>query len=434
MTIILFFLIAPFAIFAPHTWFWPLVGLGGVRHMLMNHQWLRLWWQIHQSSFKQTLMILFGGIGLFAAIDWFFHGTYYGLIHGTKIVGLFLFFDPIMNYWAYLRHHHLSLDASSRTLAQVFFLGFLVAVGVVMVRAHWGQDLMDLLNLKNTHSPKTQQSIRMGWSILSMIIWPFWHTLYYLDKNISVKDKVRQCVISLSLFMTLGFFSFTRYIDSDTAGIGFIFGGIVYSFACLGSSFRCFIKNFITCLSLTLPALFVLTMTQINTNAIRWMNYNLTDNYSYIDRMYIWNDLAKEGVHHIMVGHGVGSAKHHEQLYGKKTARIAELSKPGILLQTSCGLVHPHNYAIEIFYELGVIGISLFSLALWWICRRLSQLPEKDWGVYLAILVSAQALIGLNSSLWHYWWIASLIIGLEIAHMISMTTYTLGRKNDKKKI
>ena len=89
-------------------------------------------------------------------------------------------------------------------------------------------------------------------------------------------------------------------------------------------------------------------------------------------------------------GHGLGSAS--------SMLRIIFSQEP------PC---HPHNYVLEIIYELGVPGIVMvlgtLALALWWIYKHRSC----HWGTFLLCCI----VLSSGSYDWHHtWWISSILM------------------------
>jgi exopolysaccharide production protein ExoQ len=70
--------------------------------------------------------------------------------------------------------------------------------------------------------------------------------------------------------------------------------------------------------------------------------------------------------------------------------------------------LHPHNSALQILLEIGVIGFSLAVAALWWSLRQWVRLdcPSVFATAAAAALIGAYISIGFTAfGVWQYWWI-----------------------------
>lgn len=82
----------------------------------------------------------------------------------------------------------------------------------------------------------------------------------------------------------------------------------------------------------------------------------------------------------------------------KRTSHISELIP-----------LHPHNAVLQVFLELGVVGLTLLFLCLW----RLSiQRKEEMFVLYVA---ACHALVSVG--IWQAWWMASVWLAYWLASM-----------------
>ena len=133
---------------------------------------------------------------------------------------------------------------------------------------------------------------------------------------------------------------------------------------------------------------------------------------------------------------GIGvaeSARHRMRIYDFTLERIAERPLFGWGMGTSRALpggkakidgdrlellpLHPHNGALEIWVELGVIGagcLALILLRLFWALRALAA-DRRLAGVWVGATFAYMTLGLLSFSIWSGWWVAVGIMAASLA-------------------
>jgi len=95
---------------------------------------------------------------------------------------------------------------------------------------------------------------------------------------------------------------------------------------------------------------------------------NVEENNSTQYRLHWWkvtldHVFDEPAVLHAVVGHGLGNT------------RVIDFSKEGSTIASVAG--HPHNTFIQILYEGGIVGLSIFLWMLWTIVRGAKQISGK---------------------------------------------------------
>ena len=130
---------------------------------------------------------------------------------------------------------------------------------------------------------------------------------------------------------------------------------------------------------------------------------------SHMHRLLIWQFTAKLALRQPFLGHGFGSA---EQL-GRNPDLVASYRAHAVdegFLHLSVPPHHPHNAAIQIWYELGVIGIGgLFILVIGAVKMVLRYSQDRLYIVSAMGLMAVVCVIGMvGFGVWQKWWLASL--------------------------
>ena len=100
-----------------------------------------------------------------------------------------------------------------------------------------------------------------------------------------------------------------------------------------------------------------------------------------------------------IIGHGIDVARD-----------IKDFKNDG-KFQKSNRILHPHNFAIQIWLELGAIGAVLFSTLLSIIIYTISKLKTHR-SLYLSTLITALCFYSFSYSLWQSWLLGTIFITL----------------------
>ncbi|MCE2715882.1 MAG: O-antigen ligase family protein [Alphaproteobacteria bacterium] len=125
---------------------------------------------------------------------------------------------------------------------------------------------------------------------------------------------------------------------------------------------------------------------------------------SYTHRLFIWQSVAMQTFEHFWTGFGFGSSRY----------RSAECKQDIIFFDGAKDLVltapenclHPHNFMLQIWFELGAIGVILACLI--WIMYWKKQYDRSAcytitfWG-------SALGVAATGISIWQTWWLILLV-------------------------
>jgi O-antigen ligase len=106
---------------------------------------------------------------------------------------------------------------------------------------------------------------------------------------------------------------------------------------------------------------------------------------SWVERLDIWRFTAAEIVQNPLRGYGLDASR---------------AFSPDIP-------VHPHDGALQLWLELGVIGVCLAALVVGWLIACLARLRDRTLQAAGAAALSAYLVIGaLSFGVWQEWWLA----------------------------
>lgn len=90
-------------------------------------------------------------------------------------------------------------------------------------------------------------------------------------------------------------------------------------------------------------------------------------------------------------------------------------------------LASPRNAALQIWLELGLVGVVLSALALWAAFRAVEERDDRSIPAALAIGASASVMMFSGLAAWQTWWLMSLgLTSVSLAFLSRLGTRRIG--------
>jgi O-antigen ligase len=118
------------------------------------------------------------------------------------------------------------------------------------------------------------------------------------------------------------------------------------------------------------------------------------------DRIDIWNSFGAAIREGPWIGFGFGVSPR----MGESVVAAAVAPERRELLAVG----HPHNAAVQIWTELGLVGAALAALILLLVLKAMSRFPRRDLAPMLALLAGAAAVALVGHGAWQGWWSAAI--------------------------
>ncbi len=115
------------------------------------------------------------------------------------------------------------------------------------------------------------------------------------------------------------------------------------------------------------------------------------------NRVEIWHFVMNYALHSPLYGYGI------------EATRFVTNFEHDYIYHTGSTILHPHNFAIQIWMEFGAIGIISASALIYFIMLEISKLSliEKQFTTVTVIAVLVVSSVGYGT--WQSWWIGELI-------------------------
>ncbi|WP_210485696.1 O-antigen ligase family protein [Microvirga antarctica] len=194
--------------------------------------------------------------------------------------------------------------------------------------------------------------------------------------------------------------------DSGAAVLGLVVAAFTFAAACLGPRLVALVGAFAFSLALVLAPV----MGTIGDRAIPdSVHRRLADDHSR-DRVDIWlsfNDAIRQDP---VLGGGFGVSP----VMDKTSVADRVAPEHRVLL----GVGHPHNAAIQVWAELGIVGAVLTLMIILQILRLASRQSRPIAAASLALMAGAASVALVGHGAWQGWWAASL--GAAIVWLLAL--------------
>ena len=384
------FLFIPLSILAPHSVVWEIVIAGLIG--LYYHD-------------KQQLYVLprYLVIVLFAIPLWGLVTSLWSINPKASLLASLKILSLVILGFSWCRLTLSLSEESQKSLIKAFlgglFFGLLLLSAEKILGNPW----------RIFWEKSSSKAFAQGSLVISLAAWP---ALYWIWQRHYSKPVRFGLIISLFISIFWNLFQ----IDCDTSFVGLFLG------ICTFGSTLLFPRTTSLGMRLGVP-LFIILFPLISLNLFKPENIPTINTYthssSYIDRIYIWNEVATSILEHPWKGIGMDGTPYHKK--GKMIREWTFSDHNGVSqkLQSTRFALHPHNAILQLWLELGFLGmilaILLTYLTLYQIYQTNFSRPEKAIcaGLFTGIFI----IIWVNLGFWQSWWISGLwiIIGLTMS-------------------
>ena len=206
------------------------------------------------------------------------------------------------------------------------------------------------------------------------------------------------------LALALPFITFAAicFTDSQTAFVVILGGAVVYTVCRLLPRTGLWLTAVIgVALIILMPFIFHAACPSITQWEIDWAAAAAGE------RVEIWCAVTKSIAPDWFLGHGVEAAR-----FGHDWPMAHRYFK-------SDGILHPHNGALQIWYEYGVTG-ALLASAIWlMVVARIANLGPQARAICFATLSSVAVVSCISHGLWQSWWLGAVGIVPALLRMVA---------------
>lgn len=138
---------------------------------------------------------------------------------------------------------------------------------------------------------------------------------------------------------------------------------------------------------------------------------NVTLPAAWAHRVGIWSFAAEQAAAHAPWGAGFDAAR----AIGREGHVLEEL-RPQLGYAPAAMPLHPHNAFLQVWLELGVVGVIALALLFVGLLQAAWRLSRERWSraAAAAAIVTALPPFVLNFGVWQAWWISALWLGAAL--------------------
>lgn len=292
----------------------------------------------------------------------------------------------------------LSGCSQPRAMEHALVLGMLLALIVAAIEALSGGFLVKGLLLLTGHTDFHLHDLNRGATILALLLWPTVLALFRLG---------RQAIGVLFPLLILGVLSI---LDSLAAVTAVALSSLAVLMVYLLPRWGMAILRWVLMggILITPPVVHNL----VDTQKLESSMSRLPD--TAVHRLYIWEFASEKAMEQPLFGWGLHASRHipggnQEVLPGKKLLPL-----------------HPHDNILQVWLELGYVGVIVLALLIGFILRQIERYPMTAGERALcAGIVVSYMLIGMTAyGMWQSWWVASgwLVAGI-MCYLVSGSSY-----------
>lgn len=301
----------------------------------------------------------------------------------TRLAAIYIGYIALVDYFSRLPHHIIA------KLNHYMFVSLVIALALYAFEILSDGILIRFIRinlLAKDHYIYFPHDMNRGATFMVLCAWPM---LYYLQIRYR-SLMLTLCLWSLILITLL-------HLESLAATTGYVIGSLTFlMMACLRKHGM---KAILTITALVITII-PITMALMNP-------FKLIESYPNIPasaqhRIHIWSFTATKALEQPFIGKGLGNSKYVEK---------QPSDWPGEHIDPLPS--HPHNVIMQVWLELGVVGLIIYSLfvisMLWTLLHRKDQTPLTQ-NIAVSYMVSFLAISATAYNGWQSWWVSSFLM------------------------
>ncbi len=136
-------------------------------------------------------------------------------------------------------------------------------------------------------------------------------------------------------------------------------------------------------------------------------------------RLEIWDFVSRYALDNPFLGHGIEATK-----------VIQDFDSKEIFIEGNT-ILHPHNFALQLWIEFGMLGAALGIGLITWILWRISTLKDlRCMRVCLATFMAGLSIASTGYGLWQSWWLGTIFTILAVNLYF---IYSIEKTNDTER-
>lgn len=239
----------------------------------------------------------------------------------------------------------------------------------------------------------------------------FWIALYAL---VTAPMTTRWRIISLLMMITVTMVAL-HHVHCDTAGLGVILGGVVaFLLAYSHNATTKYTLQFLIILAFLLTP--SICFYAFKPDYFAQYNTYMKDP-SYLHRIKIWHETAIKIAEKPILGYGLNTSRH---VGDGAIADLEFTNKNGMTQSVKAEKMgmHPHNIALQLWLELGVVGALLGGIITAFFFGRIYHIEDRAKRLcFFGFFTSTMFAFWVNIGAFQTWWLSSIILLIHLLNI-----------------
>jgi O-antigen ligase len=143
---------------------------------------------------------------------------------------------------------------------------------------------------------------------------------------------------------------------------------------------------------------------------------------SYTHRLIIWSFVYNKTLEKPILGYGIGNSRFVPVAQSDMVQYNRNDSTEEKRTLLSPLPLHPHNNIMQVFIELGALGLLLMSVYMWNILKKVKNIASEKqdiiWHAAATSMIINYFCIGMISfNMWQSWWMLIMFLGILILNI-----------------
>ena len=297
------------------------------------------------------------------------------------------------------------IDKDKKLLIYSLIIALIIMSIIFLVEAiSNGIIIKSLIDIDNS---QVLEKVARGTVVLSILATPI--SIFVFSKNKKI-----------GLLLYFIFFVSVIALPMTAALLGIILG---LAFSALSLLFaNKFNNTFLVFISIYIITAPFISSEIITISNLRENNIHLSSPHEH--RIGIWEYSSKAAITKLPFGLGFDSSRH----LGKKNDKIELMRKDESYAPDALPL-HPHNAVIQIWLEIGVIGVIILLALFFVLIRKVNQIRCKyKKAIFMSLFGSILPPLILNFGIWQAWWLSTILLCAALSLTIKINKEQLKTK------
>ena len=270
--------------------------------------------------------------------------------------------------------------ADRERLLRWAWVGFAVGVALLAVELLAGLPISGALRGLPPEAERASHEVNRAVTVLALVVWPLAATTGFSIRGLGLPAVLAAVALAASS-------------ASSASVVALAVGGAVYAAVHAGGATVVRVLGVLAAALVAVAPLLAAAAPEVIAAGF------FGEQRSWLHRLHTWDFTAERIFERPLLGWGLGAAPH---LPGADDAVLGELTALSL---------HPHNFALQLWVELGVAGAAAGAALVWACVRAIAAVPAVAARAgAAAAFASAFVIASLSYGVWQNWWIATLAL------------------------